>query len=160
MKNNRRTFLKKTLTNLSFLLVAPNKLLAAKSKKGKVMKKTLHLAKSRGVADHGWLKSKHSFSFASYYNPDRMGFGLLRIINDDQVAPKMGFGTHPHQDMEIISIPLSGALKHNTAKVMKLLFSMVKFSSCLRVQECYTRNTMLLIQMTLNFYRYGLCLKK
>jgi len=76
------------------------------------MKTTYHQANTRGKADHGWLKSQHSFSFASYHNPDRMGFGKLRVLNDDIVQPKMGFGTHPHQNMEIISIPLSGALSH------------------------------------------------
>ena len=76
------------------------------------MKTTYHKADSRGKADHGWLKSYHSFSFANYYNPERMGFGQLRVLNDDIVKPKMGFGTHPHQNMEIISIPLSGALSH------------------------------------------------
>ena len=76
------------------------------------MKTTYHKANTRGKADHGWLKSHHSFSFASYHNPDRMGFGQLRVLNDDIVQPKMGFGTHPHQNMEIISIPLSGALTH------------------------------------------------
>ncbi|WP_430409078.1 pirin family protein [Kordia sp.] len=76
------------------------------------MKTIYHKANSRGKADHGWLKSHHSFSFASYQNPDRMGFGQLRVLNDDIVKPKMGFGTHPHQNMEIISIPLSGALSH------------------------------------------------
>ena len=73
---------------------------------------TLHKANSRGVANHGWLKSFHSFSFANYYNPQRMHFGVLRVLNDDEVAPGMGFGTHPHDNMEIISIPLSGELKH------------------------------------------------
>jgi len=76
------------------------------------MKTIIHKANTRGKADHGWLKSHHSFSFASYHNPDRMGFGQLRVLNDDIVQPKMGFGTHPHQNMEIISIPLSGALSH------------------------------------------------
>ncbi len=71
-----------------------------------------HPAQSRGKVDHGWLQSHHSFSFANYYNPDRMGFGLLRVINDDQVAPGMGFHKHPHQNMEIISIVLHGALAH------------------------------------------------
>ena len=76
------------------------------------MKTIVHQANTRGKADHGWLKSHHSFSFASYQNPARMGFGQLRVLNDDIVKPKMGFGTHPHQNMEIISIPLSGALSH------------------------------------------------
>lgn len=76
------------------------------------MKKTIHKAVSRGLAEHGWLKSHHSFSFASYYNPERMNFGVLRVLNDDVVAPGMGFGRHPHDNMEIISIPLKGALEH------------------------------------------------
>jgi len=76
------------------------------------MKTKLFAADSRGFADHGWLKSSHSFSFASYFNPDHMNFGALRVLNDDWVAPSMGFGTHGHRDMEIISIPLSGDLKH------------------------------------------------
>jgi len=72
----------------------------------------VHKAESRGNANHGWLHSRHSFSFANYYDPNRMGFGVLRVLNDDVVAPGMGFGTHPHRDMEIISIPLAGDLKH------------------------------------------------
>ncbi len=76
------------------------------------MKNILHKANTRGIADHGWLKSHHSFSFANYRNPERMGFGALRVINDDIVLPSEGFGTHPHQNMEIISVPLKGALKH------------------------------------------------
>jgi len=76
------------------------------------MKTIFHKADSRGYADHGWLKSYHSFSFAGYHNPERMNFGMLRVLNDDLVQPKMGFGTHPHQNMEIISIPLKGALSH------------------------------------------------
>ena len=75
-------------------------------------KTILHSAASRGVANHGWLNSFHSFSFASYYNPDKMNFGVLRVLNDDTVAAGMGFGKHPHDNMEIISIPLEGDLKH------------------------------------------------
>ncbi len=75
-------------------------------------KSILHKADTRGHANHGWLDSKHTFSFANYYNPERMHFGVLRVLNDDQVAPGMGFGTHPHENMEIISIPLEGDLEH------------------------------------------------
>lgn len=71
-----------------------------------------HENESRGLADHGWLMSRHTFSFANYSNPQRMNFGLLRVLNDDIVKPAMGFGTHPHDNMEIVSIPLSGSLKH------------------------------------------------
>lgn len=73
---------------------------------------TFHKADSRGHANHGWLNSHHTFSFANYYDPDRMGFGVLRVLNDDEVQPGMGFGTHPHENMEIISIPLEGDLRH------------------------------------------------
>ncbi len=80
------------------------------------MKTEIHRAESRGFADHGWLKSNHSFSFASYHNPERMGFGLLRVLNDDVVEPTRGFDTHPHQNMEIVSIPLSGSLRHKDSE--------------------------------------------
>ena len=76
------------------------------------MKEILHKNESRGLADHGWLLSRHTFSFADYHNPQRMNFGLLRVINDDVVKPSMGFGTHPHENMEIVSIPLAGSLRH------------------------------------------------
>ncbi len=72
----------------------------------------LHKADTRGHANHGWLDSRHTFSFANYYNPERIHFGMLRVLNDDTVAPGRGFGTHPHENMEIISIPLSGDLEH------------------------------------------------
>ena len=76
------------------------------------MKSVLHKADTRGHANHGWLDTHHTFSFASYYNPERTRFGVLRVLNDDRVAPGRGFGTHPHDNMEIISIPLEGDLEH------------------------------------------------
>lgn len=76
------------------------------------MKSILHKSETRGHSNHGWLDSHHSFSFAGYRNPDRMHFGVLRVLNDDVVAPGSGFGTHPHENMEIVSIPLQGDLKH------------------------------------------------
>ncbi|MCU0371796.1 MAG: pirin family protein [Ignavibacteria bacterium] len=76
------------------------------------MKITVHRADSRGYADHGWLKATHTFSFASYYDPSRIRFGLLRVLNDDVVEPGMGFGTHPHDNMEIVTIPIEGELAH------------------------------------------------
>ena len=76
------------------------------------MNLVFHEASSRGFVDHGWLKAHHSFSFADFYNSKKMNFGSLRVLNDDLIAPGMGFGTHPHENMEIITIPLSGHLKH------------------------------------------------
>jgi len=76
------------------------------------MKTIIHKAEDRGFANHGWLQANHSFSFASWYNPEKVHFGALRVLNDDIIAPKMGFGTHPHDNMEIITIPLKGVLKH------------------------------------------------
>ena len=76
------------------------------------MKKVVHKSDTRGHANHGWLESFHSFSFANYYNPNKMNFGLLRVLNDDSVAAGRGFGAHPHDNMEIISIPLEGDLEH------------------------------------------------
>lgn len=76
------------------------------------MKTIIHKSNTRGKAEHGWLSSHHSFSFANYYDPKRMNFGVLRVLNDDIVAPGMGFRKHPHDNMEIISIPLEGDLEH------------------------------------------------
>ena len=76
------------------------------------MKKILHKANTRGHIDFEWLKTNHTFSFGSYYNPERINFGMLRVLNDDFVAGGQGFGTHPHNDMEIVSIPLIGTLAH------------------------------------------------
>lgn len=72
----------------------------------------IHKANTRGNANHGWLNAYHSFSFASWYNPERVQFGVLRVLNDDTIAAGMGFGTHPHDNMEIITIPLEGDLAH------------------------------------------------
>ena len=82
------------------------------NKESKTMNTVIHKANTRGNASHGWLNSNHTFSFANYHNPERMGFGVLRVLNDDRVQAGMGFGTHPHNNMEIISIPLQGDLEH------------------------------------------------
>ncbi len=76
------------------------------------MKTVVHKSDSRGYANHGWLESRHTFSFAGYFNPERVHFGALRVLNDDKVAGGQGFGTHPHNNMEIVSIPLLGDLEH------------------------------------------------
>ena len=76
------------------------------------MKTKVYKSSERGTADHGWLKANFSFSFAHYYNPSTMNFGALRVLNDDFIQGGMGFGTHPHNNMEIITIPLKGTLKH------------------------------------------------
>lgn len=76
------------------------------------MNTIFHPASQRGHANHGWLNTHHSFSFASYFDANKINFGALRVLNDDVVAPNMGFGTHPHDNMEIVSIPLSGDLEH------------------------------------------------
>ncbi|AJR04157.1 pirin family protein [Siansivirga zeaxanthinifaciens] len=76
------------------------------------MKTIIHKSDTRGFANHGWLQANHSFSFANFHNPEKVHFGALRVLNDDVIAPSMGFGTHPHDNMEIITIPLKGVLKH------------------------------------------------
>jgi redox-sensitive bicupin YhaK (pirin superfamily) len=76
------------------------------------MNKVIYKANERGAANHGWLNAKHTFSFAGYYDPEKIHFGALRVLNDDTVAPHMGFNTHPHDNMEIITIPLQGEITH------------------------------------------------
>jgi redox-sensitive bicupin YhaK (pirin superfamily) len=125
---NRKSFLKKSI--LGFSLIGVSKMLPSyldknpkiknligfnhlPNPKSQVMKNAIyHAANTRGGADHGWLKANHSFSFANYYNPERMQFGALRVLNDDYIIGGAGFGTHPHDNMEIITIPLEGDLEH------------------------------------------------
>jgi len=76
------------------------------------MKKILHPASTRGTADYGWLQANYSFSFGNYFDPERVQFGMLRVLNDDFIGPAMGFGKHPHKNMEIVTIPQNGALRH------------------------------------------------
>ena len=83
------------------------------NKKTEIMDRVIHRSETRGQANHGWLNSHHTFSFANYNNPERMNFGVLRVLNDDEVKEGQGFGTHPHKNMEIISIPLEGDLEHS-----------------------------------------------
>lgn len=129
---DRKSFIKKAIISGSVGAIAPA-ILASESnstpkipskkiqqegfnhlpnKEIRTMKTVLHKANTRGNANHGWLNANHSFSFANYYNPERMNFGVLRVLNDDQIAPGRGFGTHPHDNMEIITIPLSGQVEH------------------------------------------------
>ena len=124
---NRKEFLKKGLTALGvstvlpYLRAMPEKEKPQTHKLGynhlpnqeiQTMNTVLHKADTRGHANHGWLDTYHTFSFANYHNPDRMHFGVLRVLNDDTVAGGRGFGKHPHDNMEIITIPLEGDLKH------------------------------------------------
>lgn len=130
---NRKEFINKTFIAGAVGVTAPAMLLASGSKskssdynklmdrvgfnhipniEDTTMNTVLHKASTRGHANHGWLDTHHTFSFANYHNPERMHFGVLRVLNDDIVAEGQGFGTHPHDNMEIISIPLSGDLEH------------------------------------------------
>lgn len=123
----RTTFLWSSLAAISTLFIPWRKLNAEeknqegkqvgfnhlpKNKNNHTMKTVYHAADTRGNANHGWLNANHTFSFANYYDPSRMNFGVLRVLNDDIVQGGKGFGTHPHNNMEIITIPLNGSLAH------------------------------------------------
>lgn len=124
----RKEFLRKSLLAGTAGVVLPSAVKAERSTYDKLMdrvgfnhlpnkeitkmNKVIHRANTRGHADHGWLDTHHTFSFANYYNPERMHFGVLRVLNDDTVSAGRGFGTHPHDNMEIVSIPLKGDLEH------------------------------------------------
>ena len=108
------------------------------------MKTILHNSHSRGNQNHGWLKANHSFSFANYYDPSRMNFGALRVLNDDEISSGMGFGTHPHSNMEIITIPLKGDLEHqdsmgNTAVIKEGDIQVLSAGSGIKHSE-YNKN--------------------
>jgi quercetin 2,3-dioxygenase len=122
----RKEFIRKALTGIGAAAMAPVVLASADEAKSQLagfnhlpaqkpetMANTvIHRASTRGHANHGWLNSHHTFSFSQYYNPERMNFGVLRVLNDDTIDGGTGFGTHPHQNMEIISIPLEGDIEH------------------------------------------------
>ena len=110
------------------------------------MKTVVDKASSRGYFNHGWLKTHHTFSFANYYNPSRMHFGVLRVLNDDSVDPEMGFDTHPHQNMEVISIPLKGYLRHGDS---------VKNTRTITPGDIQVMSIMEVTKSNWNFCKYG-----
>lgn len=120
----------------------------------------LHKADTRGHANHGWLDSHHTFSFANYYNPERMHFGVLRVLNDDRVDAGMGFGTHPHDNMEIISIPLEGDLEHKDSMGNTTIIKhgdIQVMSAGTGIQHSSTIEIKIGL---LNFYKFGFSNKK
>jgi redox-sensitive bicupin YhaK (pirin superfamily) len=106
----RRNFIHKL--SLATLALAIHQNLFSNTKKEQTMEKIIERAADRGQANHGWLQTRFSFSFSNYYNPKRIHFGALRVVNDDYIAAASGFGTHPHDNMEIVTIPLQGTLTH------------------------------------------------
>lgn len=110
-EDNHSTY-DKLMQQVGFTAEGSNAVNHLPNKNIETMNTVIHTANTRGHANHGWLNSHHTFSFANYHNPERMNFGVLRVLNDDTVAAGMGFGTHPHDNMEIVSIPLTGDLEH------------------------------------------------
>jgi hypothetical protein len=109
------------------------------------MKSTLYKASTRGYANHGWLETWHTFSFADYYNPHRVRFGALRVLNDDTIAQGNGFGIHPHDNMEIITIPLYGALKHKDSMSNTAVIRGGDVQAMSAVQGYYIVNSIIVI---------------
>lgn len=120
----------------------------------------LHKAETRGGADYGWLKTKHTFSFANYYNPDRMNFGVLRVLNDDIITGGSGFPTHPHDNMEIISIPLFGDLQHKDSMGNTSVIRAFDVQSMTAGKGINIVNTTSIKIKRQGFYRFGCSLKK
>lgn len=120
------------------------------------MKTVIDKANTRGYFNHGWLKTYHTFSFADYYNPRRIHFGALRVLNDDTVAPGEGFGMHPHKNMEVVSIPLQGYLRHGDSVQNESTIAPGEIQVMSTAQASIIANTMPVRLKTQNSCKSGL----